>query len=210
MPTKPGNIPDGGNAFTERQERILDAAEACFVRKGFERTTMQDIARTAEMSSPNIYRYFPSKEALVLGLGEREHRRGMYVFEPLDEPEAGLDAFMTVFERYFAELRREWAILSVEFWLEATRNPALAAIEERRNEHGATYLVQKFAALAISATCDLESLLKAISPLLRGMIISRAFVPDYDPTPALAQLRDLIKAGLSGTPTISTAEQTNR
>ena len=59
-----------------RREHILDAAEACFTRNGFHRTTMQDLAREAAMSPGNFYRYFESKEALVLGLVERERERG--------------------------------------------------------------------------------------------------------------------------------------
>jgi TetR/AcrR family transcriptional regulator, repressor for uid operon len=46
----------------DRRTRILDAAETCFVRSGFHRTTMQDVAAEAGMSAGNLYRYFPSKE----------------------------------------------------------------------------------------------------------------------------------------------------
>ena len=38
---------DGGAG---RRARILDAAERCFVRAGFHRTTMQDVAAEAAMS----------------------------------------------------------------------------------------------------------------------------------------------------------------
>src|SRR5690606_36698159 len=34
----------------ERSDHILDAAERCFARAGFHRTTMQDICREAEVS----------------------------------------------------------------------------------------------------------------------------------------------------------------
>jgi AcrR family transcriptional regulator len=57
---------------TERHARILDAAERCFVRSGFHRTTMQDIAAEAKMSPGNLYRYFQSKDALVAGITERD------------------------------------------------------------------------------------------------------------------------------------------
>src|SRR5829696_7361042 len=56
----------------ERRTRILDAAERCFVRTGFHRATMQDIAAEAGMSAGNLYRYFPSKDAMVVGLAERD------------------------------------------------------------------------------------------------------------------------------------------
>ena len=59
----------------ERRFRILDAAERCFVRSGFHRTTMQDVAAEAGMSPGNIYRYFRSKDAMAVGLAERDRAR---------------------------------------------------------------------------------------------------------------------------------------
>ena len=56
----------------ERRRLILDAAERSFTRAGFHRTTMQDVAAEAGMSPGNLYRYFPSKDALVAGLCERD------------------------------------------------------------------------------------------------------------------------------------------
>ena len=56
----------------DRRSQILDAAEQCFARAGFHRTTMQDVAGEAGMVPGNLYRYFPSKDALILALIERD------------------------------------------------------------------------------------------------------------------------------------------
>ena len=56
----------------ERSDHILDAAERCFARAGFHRTTMQDICREAEVSPGALYIYFNSKEDLIAGICERE------------------------------------------------------------------------------------------------------------------------------------------
>jgi AcrR family transcriptional regulator len=45
-------------------ERILTAAEECFARYGFQKTSMEDIAREAGMSRRSVYRHFPDKAAL--------------------------------------------------------------------------------------------------------------------------------------------------
>ena len=45
--------------------RILDAAEAALRRYGVEKTNVVDIARALNMSHGNIYRHFPSKQALL-------------------------------------------------------------------------------------------------------------------------------------------------
>ena len=55
-----------------RREHILEAAELCFARAGFHRTTMQDICKEAAVSPGALYVYFDSKEALIAGICERE------------------------------------------------------------------------------------------------------------------------------------------
>src|SRR4051812_17630808 len=51
-------------AQSDRRAEILAAAQRCFVRSGFHGASMQDICAEAGMSPGNLYRYFPSKEAL--------------------------------------------------------------------------------------------------------------------------------------------------
>lgn len=52
----------------EMQGRILDAAMACFLSKGFHATRMDDVAAGAEMAKGTLYLYFRGKDALMLAL----------------------------------------------------------------------------------------------------------------------------------------------
>lgn len=52
----------------QRQNDILEAARRCFDAKGFLNTTLQDVAREAEVSVGLIYRYFESKEDIFASL----------------------------------------------------------------------------------------------------------------------------------------------
>lgn len=52
----------------ERQESILDAAETMFFDKGYERTSMDEIARTAQLSRALLYVYFKDKSAILRGI----------------------------------------------------------------------------------------------------------------------------------------------
>jgi AcrR family transcriptional regulator len=54
----------GMSARIEKEAQILGAAESAFVRYGFARTTMSDIAKAAGMSRPALYLQFPDKEAI--------------------------------------------------------------------------------------------------------------------------------------------------
>ncbi len=56
----------------EARERILDAASCCFDRIGVPKTTVVDVAREAKITRTTLYRYFESREALVVGVMLRE------------------------------------------------------------------------------------------------------------------------------------------
>jgi AcrR family transcriptional regulator len=53
-----------------QRERILNAAQSCFVRSGFHSASMANIADAAEMSPGLIYRYFQNKNAIILAIIE--------------------------------------------------------------------------------------------------------------------------------------------
>jgi AcrR family transcriptional regulator len=73
MPAPARSKPDDTRA------RIMDAAEALFRRLGYGKTTVADIAADLKMSPANVYRFFPSKNAIIEAicqrcLGELEER----------------------------------------------------------------------------------------------------------------------------------------
>jgi AcrR family transcriptional regulator len=51
---------------TRNRERIVSEALALFARDGYEQTTMESIAEAAEVSPSTLYRYFPSKDLVIL------------------------------------------------------------------------------------------------------------------------------------------------
>ncbi len=60
------------SANVDRESRILDAAADLFVHFGYDKTTVDDIARTAGVSKGAIYLHFKGKDALFEGLLSRE------------------------------------------------------------------------------------------------------------------------------------------
>jgi len=55
----------------QRLQLILDAAERVFTDKGIEKTTMQDIAKSAGIGIATLFRYFPKKEKLIVAVAVR-------------------------------------------------------------------------------------------------------------------------------------------
>ena len=193
-----GNVLDARGAQTVRREHILDAAEACFVRNGFHRTTMQDLAREAAMSPGNIYRYFESKEAVVRGLAERDRERGMALVAEFERAGDRRGALLRIIEHYFAHMTREDAVLRVDLWSEATRNPDIAALVEQGEDEARCWMTEIFAALATAPDCDPVALHALLDAQMKGIVVARALSSTYDPAPAAARLRTLMDAGLEG------------
>lgn len=58
------------------RRRVLDAAEALYSRRGYEPTSMADVAERASVGVGTLYHHFPDKRALLLALiddwGDRE------------------------------------------------------------------------------------------------------------------------------------------
>ena len=54
-----------------RPDEILDAALSEFLKNGYGRTTMDKVAKAANLSKGAVYLYFPSKEALLESLVKR-------------------------------------------------------------------------------------------------------------------------------------------
>lgn len=81
------------NDTAAARERLIDAAEACFQRFGVMKTTVEDVARIAQVSRATVYRYFAGRDELILGVLLREGNRfldrlSVQIAEEPDLPEA--------------------------------------------------------------------------------------------------------------------------
>ncbi|MDQ1489553.1 MAG: hypothetical protein QOJ23_2067 [Actinomycetota bacterium] len=63
------------DAEADRRGAIVAAARQCFQKWGLARTRMDDIAQGVGIVRPNLYRYFPSKEAVAAAVSAEESRR---------------------------------------------------------------------------------------------------------------------------------------
>src|SRR5262245_36226219 len=97
-----------------RRERILDAAEHCFARTGFHRTTMHDICKEAGVSPGALYVYFDSKEALIAGISERDRAEFAERLDALAAAPDFLEALAALGEQYFLEESPESQRMCVE------------------------------------------------------------------------------------------------
>jgi AcrR family transcriptional regulator len=67
--------------------QIADVAVTAFIEQGYDETTMEQIAEAAEIGTSTLYRYFPSKELLILEPFSQVLDYGRYLrARPADEP----------------------------------------------------------------------------------------------------------------------------
>jgi TetR/AcrR family transcriptional repressor of uid operon len=185
-----------------RRARILDAAERCFVRAGFHRTTMQDVAAEAGMSPGNLYRYFPSKDAMMAGLAERDRAQVAEDFSHLVVGDGFMQQFAALGRKHFEDEPREKAILCLEIWAEATRNPAFAEMTKAFDCDVIGRLTALFREAqergVIGSTAAPETLALLISILANGMFVRRAVATDFDAEREVATVMNVIGAAVSG------------
>ena len=91
--------------YHDRRDEILAAAARCFVRAGFHGASMHDICAEAGMSPGNLYRYFPSKEALVAGIAERDRAEVAKQFASADLTHGLFAVLEGMAQHHFAEHR---------------------------------------------------------------------------------------------------------
>ena len=195
--------PRFGDELADRRARILDAAERSFCRSGFHRTTMQDVAVEAVMSPGNLYRYFPSKDALVAGLCERDRLNLGREFSELGTTAGDfLASFRALGRKHFDEANKAKAKLCLEIWAEATRNPAIAALQA---EFDSTLVEQLAAAFErakesgfVHPSVNARAVASIISKLGDGLFVRRAVSADFDPDREVAEVFAVIASLLQG------------
>jgi AcrR family transcriptional regulator len=77
----------------EKTEHVIAAARKVFLRYGYRRVTMGELAEAAQMSRPALYLVFPSKEQVFTEVVSRS------IAENLDEIREGIPRFETVEEK---------------------------------------------------------------------------------------------------------------
>ena len=186
----------------DRRPQILDAAERCFSQAGFHHTTMQDVARDSEMAPGNLYRYFPSKDAMIAGLIERDRAAIAADFAGLSDATDLIGAFEQIGRKHLVEQPREKAVLALQIWAEAARNPdiadRIATIHEEVRKGIIAVCERSKQSGGIHPDVDVEALASLILTLSDGLIRRRAIDHDFESDREVETVIRLIGALLGG------------
>jgi len=168
----------------EARSRILTAAQAAFSEKGYDQTTMEDIAQRLGVSKGALYLYFPSKEALFGNIAEARQRSLRHLLQAslkdgdlLQASRAFFDAVMNAEDVYGMSLTFE--VIS-----EGSRNDSLKSLlledYNKRLQILGDFLEKQQKIGLIRDDVDIEQLSLTIGALFNGLIIGKILGIDED------------------------------
>jgi AcrR family transcriptional regulator len=184
-----------------RREQILLAAMARFAEGGFHSTGMAEVIAATGLSAGAVYRYFPSKEALIRAIvEERVLANAKDVFEAIlaqgvDDPVDAVAAALEIVDRASAQGEIDITKVAVQAWGEALRNPDILDVAQnayatmrgyldevtrRAQEHG-----------RVPSETDPDEVAKTLLSLVMGYVIQRHIMGDVDRAHYTAALRAL-------------------
>ena len=157
----------------ERETAILAAARAQFAHFGFDKVTMEDVAKAVGVVKGSVYYYYPTKESLFRAVIEQEQR------EFLERIGTLLDASLSAQEtlRLYVDKRQHYfremvnlSQLDYHSWMKLTShfNDLFTAFEEREVE-----IIERVLKRGISektfAHCDSRQRASLFLHLLQGL-----------------------------------------
>ncbi|MBI2912394.1 MAG: TetR/AcrR family transcriptional regulator [Chloroflexi bacterium] len=181
-----------------RRHQILQGAAVCFAHKGFHQCTMDDICRQAQLSPGAVYRYFPSKEEIIVAMAEEGRQRSLALIEGAQErgdTSAVLDELANAF---FGMLEDAQACaLDIELSAEALRSPAVMEMGRR-----SLHIVRGAFAEIVRAAQERGEINRALDPdgvatvmisFYQGLILQKAADPDVDVWKYVAAMKAMMK-----------------
>ncbi|MCP9954581.1 TetR/AcrR family transcriptional regulator [Actinomadura madurae] len=172
-----------------RRRQILEAARACFVRKGIHETSMQDIFAEAGLSAGAVYRYFKSKNEIIEANVATVVGELHAFFDELgrSEPLLPVDQVMERLAGKVVDLSGEDGPLRLapQAWALALHDPEIATYVAENvaglRRTWTAYIRRMVEAGLLPADTDIEAAAKTLFSLMPGFLVQRLVLKDFSP-----------------------------
>ena len=118
-----------------RRRQIMEAALICFARRGFHKTTMQDVVMQSGLSPGAIYCHFAGKHDIIVAVVEERHRREHALLRRATSHDSLAAAVAQLVADFIAVLgsaeERAWRRLTIQLWAESLHDRRLAGAVHR-------------------------------------------------------------------------------
>jgi AcrR family transcriptional regulator len=187
-----------------RRRQIMDAAFACFRRRGFHQATMAEICAEAEMSAGALYRYFRSKAEIIGAISEEHRSEGDEAFTRLANEGGVIHALEWVAREFFVKFAQGDGSLIAEIIAEGIRDETMAQTL-RNSDASSVALCVKALKVAqkngdVDPKLDPEGAAATLFGAIEGIGLRRALMRDHDVEGATQQFRALAERYLSPRP----------
>jgi len=157
---------------------IIHAAENLFLSQGFENTTMNEIAQSAEFAKGTLYNYFESKEDLYLAIGTEAYRILIEITKKfINEKDPGLEQLMAFGYAYyeFTKSHPEYAEIFHDISVRIPKLSNKKEINYTEAEHEYFRKAGKYRDLFLGVISDAiryKKLRSDIDPMMIGITLS--------------------------------------
>jgi len=187
-----------------RRRQILDAAVACFARKGFHKATMRDVVAESGLSPGSIYCHFSSKREIVNAVvAARHHRDRTLVFDAAGK--SSLEACLVqLTDDFLGTLSspgdRSWRRLAVQLWAEGLNDAGLLKVVRGGAEQVQTILAERIRQAQASGEgatrVNPAALARILMALFQGLALQTAWDADLELSECIATIRKVLATGL--------------
>jgi AcrR family transcriptional regulator len=166
-----------------RRRQILDAAIDCFARRGFQRTSMEDIIRESELSAGAIYLYFRSKDDIIETLADERHDREKQFIQQALEHKDWTDNLGLLVRNFYQSLQnskeRKERRLGIHLWAEALCNLKVLRLIRRGVSQPLNLLSEAIAEAQrtnhLRKDIDPEATARILIAMFHGLILQQAW-----------------------------------
>jgi TetR/AcrR family transcriptional regulator, transcriptional repressor of aconitase len=189
-----------------RRRQIIEAALTCFARRGFHKTTMQDVVKQSGLSPGSIYCHFVGKQDIIVAVVEERHRRERALLQRAFEKQSFAEAVDQLAVDFIAALRapeeRAWRRLTVQLWAESLHNSRLAVAVRDGVESPKRILarmVQRAQAQGeLPRTLDAEAMARLLIAFFQGLVLQLTWDGNVDVQPCLTALKAFLTVPIHG------------
>ena len=162
---------------TEVKDKIVQAAITSFSKYGYDKTRMDDIAKSAKLGKGTLYLYFKSKEELFYAISENSIKELKEQLSKLFSKKEDLVHDAEKFYDQYRNLIHDSEKVSFEMIAESSRNPKLrkALYEQRMKVYDIVidYLRRQIEKGFFRKDMDVNAIASGLVALYDGLTISK-------------------------------------
>ena len=187
---------------TEVKEKIVQAAITTFSKYGYDKTRMDDIAKSAKLGKGTLYLYFKSKEELFYAISENSIKELKEQLSKLFSKKEDLVHDAEKFYDQYRNLIHDSEKVSFEMIAESSRNPKLRKVlyEQRMKVYDIVidYLRRQIEKGFFRKDVDVNAIASGLVALYDGLTISKLLgISEYHNKKAWTQTIRAIFTGIN-------------